>query len=461
MGRGGDRVLTQVAEVTAAARALSGVPVLSASPRERVDALVEVARARRALDAAHLHLVRSLAGEDSTTLAGLGGTSVANLLTARLKQTPGRSKADVAAAAATCPDVGPLPGMGAALAAGEVSLAHVDVAVATLARVPVDRARAAAPLIDAFLVEQSTRWRPKECEALARSVLDRVDPDRHDGGYDAAADQRRSFTMTTDCYGMLLVRGQLDPLTGAALKAAVDHHSAPTPAAGDGSLPVFDARTAGQRRCDALAVIAAKAMAASDAGTRGGEPPRVVVHATVDQVRGTRGAGWAECEQTGPLPPAAFRRVLCDCVLERVLLGPDGAVLNLGRTVRTATPAQRRALAARDRGCVIPGCTVPAKWCDVHHVTPWVHGGRTDLGGLVLACGPHHADLETGEWTITLRGGVPWVTPPSAVDPQQRPVRNTWWDDHHHARAVGDQIHLSLHEDDEESSDDPDPPDDG
>ena len=48
----------------------------------------------------------------------------------------------------------------------------------------------------------------------------------------------------------------------------------------------------------------------------------------------------------------------------------------VGRTHRTATPAQRRALAARDRGCIIPGCAVPAEVCQAHHLTGWAKAGR-------------------------------------------------------------------------------------
>ena len=58
----------------------------------------------------------------------------------------------------------------------------------------------------------------------------------------------------------------------------------------------------------------------------------------------------------------------------RTLLGTR-IPLAVGRTARTATPAQRRALAARDRGCIIPGCAIPAEACQTHHVEDWASGG--------------------------------------------------------------------------------------
>ena len=65
--------------------------------------------------------------------------------------------------------------------------------------------------------------------------------------------------------------------------------------------------------------------------------------------------------------------------------------LAVGRTARTATPAQRRALAARDKGCIIPGCGIPAEACQTHHVTDWAAGGEhrpTESGAVVLGTSP-------------------------------------------------------------------------
>ena len=74
--------------------------------------------------------------------------------------------------------------------------------------------------------------------------------------------------------------------------------------------------------------------------------------------------------------------------------------LAVGRTARTATPAQRRALAARDKGCIIPGCGIPAEACQTHHVLDWAAGGNTDLPNLALLCWAHHRQVDLGMWTI-------------------------------------------------------------
>jgi hypothetical protein len=113
-----------------------------------------------------------------------------------------------------------------------------------------------------------------------------------------------------------------------------------------------------------------------------------------------------------------------DAHLIPVILNDTGGILAYGRSRRLASPGQRRALAARDGGCVRPGCTIPADWCEVHHLTPWQYGGRTDLDQLALVCGHDHDELDRGA-TLTMINGVPhWIEPPH-LDPHQTPRRNT------------------------------------
>jgi hypothetical protein len=56
-----------------------------------------------------------------------------------------------------------------------------------------------------------------------------MDPDGLDR-FDPQAFQRRSLTCSVDGTGMLVGRFQLDPASGACLKAALDRFSAPHPA---------------------------------------------------------------------------------------------------------------------------------------------------------------------------------------------------------------------------------------
>ena len=51
-------------------------------------------------------------------------------------------------------------------------------------------------------------------------------------------------------------------------------------------------------------------------------------------------------------------------------LGGKGEVLDLGRTTRLFTPAQRKALELRHQQCTTEGCDIPATWCEAHHQEP-------------------------------------------------------------------------------------------
>lgn len=233
----------------------------------------------------------------------------------------------------------------------------------------------------------------------------------------------------------------------------MEHWAAPDPAVRDehGEPVGWDLRSAAQRRADALGIVADRALA--HAGSRGGEPPRVVVHAGIEQLAALEAGrsqtertafGRAWCEQTGFITPDVLARIGCGALFERVLTAPNGALLSLGRSARLASPAIRRALAARDKGCVIPGCGRPASQCDAHHVTSWVTGGLTDADQMVLVCGVHHNAIHAGMYQVVMRDGIPWVRRPAFIDPEQRLVRNTLHHDTARARDAGRQILLDL-----------------
>jgi hypothetical protein len=132
----------------------------------------------------------------------------------------------------------------------------------------------------------------------------------------------------------------------------------------------------------------------------------------------------ARLEHAGPVDANTLELLACTATIRAAVLAPGGALLDLGRTQRLASPAQKTALLARDGGCIIPGCTVPGDACDAHHIQWWTRGGATDLENLALVCGRHHTEVHQETWEITMRDGVPWVTPPTWIDPAQRPLRN-------------------------------------
>ncbi|MBW8822183.1 MAG: HNH endonuclease [Streptomyces sp.] len=122
------------------------------------------------------------------------------------------------------------------------------------------------------------------------------------------------------------------------------------------------------------------------------------------------------------------RRLLawaCEAQIVPVVFNDSGGILNYGRTRRFASPGQRLALAARDRGCSFPGCDRPPAWCEAHHILEWIFGGETNLDNLTLVCSYHHRNFAHAGWHAEIRDGVVWWTPPAWEDPERRPRRNT------------------------------------
>ena len=100
------------------------------------------------------------------------------------------------------------------------------------------------------------------------------------------------------------------------------------------------------------------------------------------------------------LTATQLRRLACDARVLPVVMGGGGQILDLGRSNRTVSPAQRTGLIARDGGCIFPGCDRPASWCDAHHIIHWLDSGPTDLWNLCLLCSAHHHIVHDGGWTL-------------------------------------------------------------
>jgi len=99
------------------------------------------------------------------------------------------------------------------------------------------------------------------------------------------------------------------------------------------------------------------------------------------------------------LPVSTVRRLCCDGSVVPIVENAKGEPLNVGRKVRTIPTAIRRALWARDRGCVFPGCHCK-RYVDAHHVKHWADGGETSLDNLLLLCTRHHRMVHEGGYGI-------------------------------------------------------------
>jgi hypothetical protein len=218
----------------------------------------------------------------------------------------------------------------------------------------------------------------------------------------------------------------------AAMSAGVGADvGAPLGAAGAAAL--LDQRSRPQRLLDGLVGACKAALATGGLPAAGGLRPQVMV--TIDyrdllsrlQGTGPRHEGTGSLTFTGPITASTVRKLACDADIIPVLLGGEGQVLDIGRASRVFPPHVRKAITARDQGCAFPQCTIPAPWCEAHHITYWSRGGTTGTDNGTLLCSHHHHLIHKEQWTIRLKSGVPWFIPPPHIDPARTPRRNSYF----------------------------------
>ena len=193
-------------------------------------------------------------------------------------------------------------------------------------------------------------------------------------------------------------------------------------------------RTASQRYAAAQLEMARRSSMAGDPEVDDGTPvtirttarkTQIIVVCDAEAAAGDPSAR-AELEGGTPVPQDVLQRWLCDSAVGRVVMKAGSVPIDVGRLSYTASDAQRRALIARDGGCIVPGCKCKPRWCDVHHVVWWENGGPTDLANLVFGCNRHHKQIhkgiinvipgdQPGTFIVTRADGTPLLerSPPS------------------------------------------------
>ncbi|MQA06925.1 MAG: DUF222 domain-containing protein [Streptosporangiales bacterium] len=259
-------------------------------------------------------------------------------------------------------------------------------------------------------------WDPNAVSKRATHLEAVLDPD---GLLVTEAEQRqqREVSLSRDLHGRYRLYGRLDAEAANTLKLALDPLARPDPPPGE-----RDPRTAGQRRADALVVIASWSLRHKKMPSPGGQRPHVLVTSTLAELRAK--AGTATLNNGELVSVETALKNACDADVSLAVFDHRGALLHYGRDKRTAAPDLRRALLARDRGCVHPGCDVPPVYLHAHHLDHWVHGGETSIETMGMWCGRHHKLQHGGGWHAVMIDGRPHVIPPRWLDTDQKPRRN-------------------------------------
>src|SRR2546421_1551340 len=299
-----------------------------------------------------------------------------------------------------------LPETAAAFANGDVGFQHV----AVLARTAEHVGAAAVRKDEAHLLKSAQTMDPGQFTTVAKNFEHRVDA----AGALAEANnayQRRYFRISEPQDGLVRLDGVLDAEGGATLRTALQPFMKPVK---------DDARSYGQRSADALVELCRHGGSSSKRdGT--GPRPQLIIRATLDTLAGIKGAPAGELEGGGTVPAETVQRYACDSAISRIT-GQAELEHELNHASRTLPAPTRRALEARDRHCVFPGCTRPATWCDGHHLVWWTRGGATALPNLALLCRPHHRMVHEEAWRLVRQkdGGFSAIPPPRPVMPHAR-----------------------------------------
>lgn len=356
---------------------------------------------------------------------------------------------------------------------GRLGIDSADSIVRTLSKLSPEVPEALIKDAEQSLVDAGRTLDPDSLAKQARSQRDSLD---REGILDreGALRAQRFLRVGREVDGMRRLSGSLDPESAGMLMPALDaltsaRTGGPRFVDADAQAEAArfdrDERTTDQLRLDGLIDLVSAGVTAATNPTMRTVRPAVRVTVSSDEIAAQAGAGWIE-GVTDPVSVQTARRFACDAGVQRVLLAPDGEVLDIGRAQRSFTPSMRVALAVRDGGCRWFGCDRPAHMCEAHHIVQWAHGGSTSVENGVLLCRHHHMLLHNNGWQLkrlekdrppSASGRELCLIPPPEIDRERKPIPvpskhpvhrfrrpRTAPDDPRHVEAVLDRLEHPL-----------------
>ena len=292
------------------------------------------------------------------------------------------------------------PEMGAVLASGDTTAAHVDALGRGLKIAGAERDAFMAHLPE--LVEASTTMTASQFDQLVKETAKSVVAD---DGLSTFERQKREtfFKMRSEADGCLSVSGKFDPISASILKSKIGRLVENMFHSGDKKVPVEVMswiEPNDHRQAQALvALVNGASETASDVPSRA----EIVVHVDLETLQqGLHAGGTCRTALGADLPVETVRRFACEAEILPVVLDGRSVPIDVGRSKRLATVHQRRALEAMYPTCAIPDCEVIFDHCNVHHIEYWENGGSTDLNNMVPLCSRHHHAAHEGGWKLKL-----------------------------------------------------------
>jgi Domain of unknown function (DUF222) len=428
-----------VAALRAAYDAFAACDIASLSRPELVAVMDEYEALTCALPSQSHRMLTQLQAD--TTPKELGAKSWNEVLRVRWRLSTGEAGRRLAEAA----ELGPratltgeplppvLPAVAVAQASGLITAEHVRVLRDAVHRLPGFVDTAARTQFEVDLVRLALAQGPKELRDAADIKLFLLD---QNGPLPDDAERARKRGVSVAKQGsdaMTSVTANLDPEAAAVWEVLFAKFAAPGMCNPDDDEPCTsgtptqaqidnDHRTRAQRQHDAMIVVGRIALM-TDLGQLNGLPVSVIIRTTLQELESRAGIGVTGGGTKIPITDVIRMASHASHHLA-VFDKATGAALNYFRARRTASPAQRIMLIARDGGCTKPGCTVGAYGCQVHHAdADFADGGNTNVDELALACGCDNRLVDkNGGYTTSVngRGEVEWHPPPPLDNGQQR-----------------------------------------
>jgi hypothetical protein len=208
-----------------------------------------------------------------------------------------------------------------------------------------------------------------------------------------ARQRARSFVRVIELEdGRCRIEALLDPVRATILRSAIDQAVSAWIREGqyDGTDPLpEDVRTTEQMNAHAL-VRMAEVFVTAPPVVRGVKfTPPMLFTAPLNDADGLAETVYGTTVPVAGIGDPDAHLLQHDADGVPVLL--DGVNIDADPAARLASPAQRTALAFRDRHCTYPGCTRPPTWSlHAHHRTPHSKNGPTTVRNLTQLCPEHH-----------------------------------------------------------------------
>lgn len=304
-----------------------------------------------------------------------------------------------------------------ASAVGAISPAQARIVTRTVEQLPA-AVRAEHDLaVEQFLVHQAAQLDPNLLAKAATRLRATLD---QDGVLDEERDRqrRRTLVVRQRADGSSHVEAELTATCTEALLAVLDSLARPAPGE-DGER---DPRTAGQRRHDALHDALLALLRSGELPACNGVAATILLTMTAEQLHSRDGT-----VTTGHGAQVSVEQALTllgEAQVMPVIFDKAKEISAYGSAHRIFTQGQRLAMIARDLGCSFPGCSVPATWCQAHHITDFTLSPHTRIDDGTLLCGHHHREHGNLGWRCRMIDGIPHWIPPRWIDPEQTPRRN-------------------------------------